>query len=316
MCHYVDINGEAEVYMKVDDLGRHAIQRERVMVAGAGHTAAASDLLLHAALNELRATVSDQEDTAPMLGAVRIALSRITTLSQGSLETLWRSMREQVRTIRLRENTGGRPGQPGTATHVIWHEPVGKLEREFDFFDPAAEWQKTRQRSQARRIASAANLLDTLTARLTVERLGFLAKRIESYVEAGTLARLVYQVGPVFAPLAALPLARDLVRLQLQAFPVGPTPDERRREPHLTVLEIDDVFHEPVLHWALHTPNPYDFTARIVLEIARRTTVTQLCGWLTPSELLRPTKSDLRGRAKYLRGCELHERRTPVLEPV
>jgi short subunit dehydrogenase-like uncharacterized protein len=53
-CHYVDINGESEVYMRLDDLGRHAVQRNLAMVSSAGHTAAASDLLLYVALQELR----------------------------------------------------------------------------------------------------------------------------------------------------------------------------------------------------------------------------------------------------------------------
>ena len=52
-CHYVDINGEIDVYKKLDDLGRYASQRRRAMVCSAGHTAAASDLLLDAALREL-----------------------------------------------------------------------------------------------------------------------------------------------------------------------------------------------------------------------------------------------------------------------
>src|SRR5262245_4023283 len=93
-CHYVDINGEAEVYMKIDDLSRHAEQRNLVMVSGAGHRAAASDLLLHVALQDVRGALGEG---ARDLGAIRMAMSRIVTLSRGSLETLWRSVREQVR---------------------------------------------------------------------------------------------------------------------------------------------------------------------------------------------------------------------------
>jgi short subunit dehydrogenase-like uncharacterized protein len=313
-CHYVDINGEAEVYMKLDDLGRHAEQRNLAMVSAAGHTAAASDLLLHAALQELRAdgTRGAVNGDVTELGAVRIAASSITSLSRGSLETLWRSLREQVRVVRAatvverRGKTEYKKKAP-----VLWHEPVGKLERTFDFSDPlrASEGAEKRGRPDLR-IASAANLVDTLTARLTLESQGFLADRIESYVEAGTIARAVYQFGPLLTPLAAMPWARDLARLQVNALPAGPTPDERRAESHVTVLEIEDPFQTAFVNWAWHTPNPYDFTARVVVQVAKSVAMGKCKGWLTPSDVLQPTKDDLTGHAGYLRGCQLQQRRT------
>lgn len=321
-CHYVDINGEADVYMKLDDLGRHAVHRERALVVSAGHTAAASDLLLDVALGELIAAGlgPDPSRKPAELGAVRIALSRITSLSRGSLETLWRSLREQVRVIRLAEpaDLNGARGKE----HVIWHEPIGKLERTFDFFDRFAEEQKRSPvteesaRHTTREVASAANLVDTLTARLSVERNNFRAHRIESYVAVGTIGRLTYQLGPLLTPLAAMAWARDLARLQFDALPSGPTPRERRDETHVMVLEVEDVFQGLVLHWAWHTPNPYAFTARVVVEVAKRVAAGELYGWLTPAEVLQPTKDDLYGRIEYLRGCALDERRSPVREMV
>ena len=115
-CHYVDINGEIDVYKKLDDLGRYAMQRGRAMVSSAGHTAAASDLLLEAALRALAARTD--LDCGRDLGAVRIAMSRIMTLSRGSAETVWRSLREQVtvvRTWRRRSQPPSRARSCGTS---------------------------------------------------------------------------------------------------------------------------------------------------------------------------------------------------------
>jgi short subunit dehydrogenase-like uncharacterized protein len=300
--HYVDINGEPEVFMALDDIGRSAIHRDRAIVSSAGYNAAASDLLLSVALQHLRRSAGTKKRIE--LTAVRLAFSDVTTLSRGSLETLWRSLREQVRIIRLAD-VKDLDGQP-QKTHVIWHEPIGRLERTFDFRD------EHRPREQEERIvhtgagvASAANLVDTLTARLTVERGGFLARRIESYVQVGTIGRLAYQLAPLLAPLAAVPLARDVARLQLAVLPVGPTEQERAAEPRLIVLEIEDPFQTRVVHWAWHTPNPYDFTARVAVEVAAKVAGTSMRGWLTPSEVLEPVREHLDGRVDYLRGCGL-----------
>jgi hypothetical protein len=320
-CHYVDINGEAEVYMKLDDLGRYATSRQLAMVSGAGHTAAASDLMVHAALTELGNASSGAD--ARELGAVRMAMGRMTSLSRGSADTLWRSLREQVRVVR-KGKVEETPGQ-FVDRQVLWHEPVGKLERAFDFYDPLnppapaalTTAPRTGARSRDPRIASATNLVDTLTARLTVNRHGFSAHRIESYVEAGTAERLAYQFGPLLAPFAAMSWARELARLQLSALPAGPTPQERRTESHFVVLTIEDLYQNEVIDWGWHTPNPYDFTARIVLEVASTVVNEHLSGWLTPSDVLKPTKASLthpehadERPPSYLRGCQLTERRT------
>jgi short subunit dehydrogenase-like uncharacterized protein len=307
-CHYVDINGEADVYLKLDDLGRHAAQRGLAMVSGAGHTAAASNLLLAAALTALAAAKTPDFE----LGAVRIAMSHITTLSRGSTETLFRSLREQVTVIR-RGEVADRNGRP-MRSHVLWHEPAGKLERTFDFGRPR------RNKDGARRdlkIASAASLVDTLTARLTLEASNFFAHRIESYVETGTIGRIGYQVGALLAPAAALPLSRGLNKLLVANLPAGPTRLDRDKETHSIVVEIEDRFYTQVVDWCWSTPNPYEFTARVVLEIAR--TIGEpgkddrkLTGWLAPSQVVSPSRQELTAGDGYLRGCQLSERRSPA----
>jgi short subunit dehydrogenase-like uncharacterized protein len=313
-CHYVDICGEPDVYMSIDDLAHHARQRKVALVAGAGHTAAASDVLLAAALTRL-----EESSTTVELGAVRIAMSRIMTLSRGSLETLVRSTREQVRVVRTGEVTT--PDGKTQLAPVLWHEPLGKLERTFDFFRPtgadrASELHENPPR--VLRIATAASLLDTLTARITLDRYGVRFRRIESYVEANTAARLAYQVGAALAPVAAMPAARSVLRLQLDALPDGPTPRERAAETHLVVLEIDDAIQTPLVEWAWHTPNPYDFTARVALEVAVRVAASQPVGWKTPSEILNSPPKEvtqaLTSNTGHFRDCRLHERRSPKPE--
>lgn len=307
-CHYVDINGEAEVYLSLDDLGRHAVRRGLAMVSGAGHTAAASDLLLSAALKVLTAGYPGEQE----LGAVRIAMSRLTTLSRGSLETLWRALREQVRVVRLDK---GSTDAHESRRHILWHEPVGRLERTFDFFHDKRPGlsEKTKQTCHDFQVASAANVVDTLTARLTLERERYRAHRLESYVEVGGVGRMVFQLAPMLTPLAALPWTRDFTRMQLATLPVGPDKNERSAQSHVVVLEVEDCFHQKILDWAWLTPNPYDFTSRIVLDVACKVAEGGLSGWLTPSEVLGLNRQDLTADTGSLRGCRLTSRK-PVFE--
>jgi short subunit dehydrogenase-like uncharacterized protein len=300
-CHYVDINGEVDVYKKLDDFGRYAAQRERAIVCSAGHTAAASDLLLDAALDHLN--YGADLDCGAELGAVRIAMSRVMNLSHGSAETLWRSLREQVtvvRTLEVEDEQGNVTREP-----TLWHEPVGKLERTFDFRDhgPGNKTVVTDLR-----IASAANLVDTLTARLTVARRKFSAKRIESYVEAGTVARIGYQLGTLLAPVAAIPWVRFLAGQQIGLLPSGPTKQELRDDKQIVLLEIEDPLRTKIIDWRWETPNAYQFTAQVVVEIARETVKGAAVGWLTPGAVLRPRKDQLTGKEGALRDCRLDDR--------
>ena len=225
-CHYVDINGEVDVYMKLDDLARHAGLRRLALVCGAGYTAAASDLLLHAALSELRDR-ERREDKVRELSAIRIALSRTTTLSRGSLDALWRSLRDQVAVFRTGESVDS-SGNVSTSLR-LWHEPIGKLERTFDFRDHDTANNGTTARDL--RIAMAANLVDTLTARLTAAREQFAPARIESYVEAGPVGRFAISWVPSSrrlrrCPGPAISRARRSTRfrLDLRRLNVRPTP--------------------------------------------------------------------------------------------
>ena len=311
-CHYVDINGELDVYKSLADLCRYIGSRPVALVSGAGYTAAASDLLLSAALKELREVQEPPADPAE-LASVRIALAKIILLSRGSIETVVRSIREQVTVVRLGEaNSVAGGDQPKL---VLWHEPTGKLERTFDFGDAT----KADERGAAPkdtveprlRIASAANLVDTLTARLSVERRGFRPHRIESYVEAGTIARLAYQAGAFAAPLAVLPWTRDLVRLQAKAFPPGPSKEERKKEKPAVVLEIEDRVSSKVIDWCWQTMHPYDFTARVVIEVAKTVAAQQRTGWLLPSELLDFNRTGL--TSGVFEGCRLEVRASRAL---
>jgi short subunit dehydrogenase-like uncharacterized protein len=288
-CHYVDINGEVDVYQRLDDLGRFAKDRDLAMVSSAGHTAAASDLLLEAALRRLEAR--GDPDYGRELGSVRIAMAHIVNLSRGSAGTLWRSLREQVTVVRETS---------------LWHEPVGQIEQTFDFRDHGDP-----EATSDLRIASAANLVDTLTARLTVARHKFSAKRIESYVEAGTAARLGYQLASYLAPVAALPWVRLLAHQQIELLPEGPTPEELEKETHVILLEIEDAGRAPLIDWRWETPNPYQFTAQVVVEIAARTATDPGVGWLTPGAVLQPQPGQLTSNQGALRNCRLDERPIP-----
>jgi short subunit dehydrogenase-like uncharacterized protein len=299
-CHYVDINGEVDVYKKLDDLTLSARQRRVAMVCGAGHTAAASDLLLTAALEELEGRRREL-DYDRELGAIRIAVSCTTNLSRGSAETLWRAIREQVTVVRESN---------------LWHESVGRLERTFDFGDPPSNGSRDEPSDEERgrrdlRIASAANLVDTLTARLTVARKKFSAKRIESYVETGTVARLGYQLGAFLAPVVAIPWVRTLARQQMDFLPLGPTGGEIEEEKHVVLLEIEDPARTRIVDWRWETPNAYLFTAQVVLEIAKQLASDGHVGWRTPAEVFFSPAARAGGgrrRLAHLRGCRLSDR--------
>lgn len=298
--HYVDINGEADVYNKLDDLGVHAMRREVVMVCGAGFWAAASDWLLHDALDALHGRE---------IGAVRIAMSRISTVTRGSVETVWRSLREQVTVVRGGLIDDGRGGTRPML--VLWHEPVGKLERTFNF--------GTREEPR-HRVASAASLVDTLIARQTLQkyceaaagqRPPRLPHTVESYVEAGFARRMLYQLGSMLTPVAALPLSRELVAQSLSLFSEGPTAQEMLKERHVVLLEIEDPFRSRVIDWRWDTPNVYSFTARlaaaVATQVARYGADEKLgAGWRTPAEALQCMSEAQIARVR--RDCILEDR--------
>jgi short subunit dehydrogenase-like uncharacterized protein len=291
-CHYVDINGEADVYRKVDNNATQAWTANVALVCGAGFWAAASNLLLDAALQALALPENTE------LGAIRIAMSRIKTFSRGSAETVWESLRQQVLVVRKGRTEGDAAGL------VLRHEPVGKLERRFNF------GATTPTKIDDWRIASAASLVDTLAAKRTVERHKLMARTIESYVEAGRLARAGYQLGGWLAPLVANRAMRTLAQQPIQLLPAGPTKKEREAEPHLIVLEIEDHLHKTLIDWRWMTPNVYQFTAQLAVGVAVKLgTDALLKGFLTPAQVLAATEVMQHPGVGPLRDCLLERRR-------
>ena len=291
-CSYVDINGEIDVYMKLDDLARQATARNIALVCSAGHTAGASCLLLNRALVELAPHVPVGKDGRRRLGAVRIALSMLPEISRGSANTGLRLLREQVLTIRRGERVQ-RDGKKAPGL-VKWHEPVGRLERVFNF---GGLNRGERRPSGPRRLASAANLTDTLVALRLVERKGWDPERIESYLQMDDMTRVGYQAGAALAPFMVMPLVRAEAMLLARALtPEHPTSRPPEQQEQVVVLEIEGADRRPLIDWRLRVPSGYDFTATLVVALMARFAAIKtfpkpsgvLPGWLTPTEILYP----------------------------
>lgn len=294
-CSYVDINGEIDVYMKLDDLARQASARQISLVCSAGHTAGASCLLLNRALVELEDQVPKGPDGRRRIGAVRIALSMLPEISRGSAITGLRLVREQVLTIRRGERVN-RDGKkiPGL---VKWHEPVGRLERVFNF--GGLERGERRKRGD-RRLASAANLTDTLVA-LQLLQQDWDPECIESYLQMDELARAGYQAGAAMAPFMSMPIVRAEARLLARLLtPEHPTSLPAKQQEQVVVLEVESVDRRLLFERRLRAPSGYDFTATLVIALmtrfaeidAKPEEKARLSGWRAPTEILYSKKSD------------------------
>jgi short subunit dehydrogenase-like uncharacterized protein len=286
--HYVDINGEADVYQRMDDLGYVAAQAGVALVAGAGHSATTSDLMLELALREMAAAGRHEA------GTIRIAFSHVKHVSQGSAQTAWRSVREQVMVMR---------GRPGSTELQIHRVPMGQVERTFHFSRP--------------RIASACNLLDLLTARLTAQRhldSGALrrVRAIEAYIEMPEGARIFVQLGALAAPVLALPGMRQLVQAQVALLPEGPDERERAEDRHQVLLEVDDGFGTRCVDWLMETPDPYEFTADCVVGVVDGLQRRPLAGWRTPAELFDVVQTFEQPEQGLWRDCVFTRRRSPA----
>jgi len=296
-CHYVDINGEVDVYKRLDDLDYIAASRGIALVSGAGHTAALSDLMLDSALGQLK-----RQGIAQEAAGVRIAVERMRFVSRGSARTMMRMVREQVTVARMRSIDGKRQ-------LALSHIPVGKLERAFDFGPDDEAGRRPgpdrQQRTHAQRIASAANLIDTLTARHTAGRHGVPIESIDAFIAMPELARDAYQLGAIVAFGFQLPLLQQLNEAQIDALPEGPDASERRKNTHRVVLEVEDRYRQKVIDWCLATGDPYELSARIALEAARGAGLQpSQVGWQTPAAVLGPLLDDLRaGDDAPLAGC-------------
>jgi short subunit dehydrogenase-like uncharacterized protein len=298
-CHYVDINAELDVYMKLRDLASKDSARRVAIVSGAGAWAAASDVLFVLALQKLL-----RGQPLPQgLGAVRIAHSKVMDASRGSVVTAARLLHDEVIVVRATRTTGC---CETAGPMVVCYEPVCKLERAFDFCRPNDDRKESAQGCSSR-LAAAINAVDTLTAMYTVERLGETAHAIESYLQMGTVDRFAYHFAATLSPLCALPHLRGLTEAPLSLLPEGPSRKERDEDRHVIVIEIEDVFGSRVLEWRLQTPNVYQLTAQLVVAIARAVAHrpgAESMGWVTPADAL--------GLAPFgvgsLRGCTLHAR--------
>jgi short subunit dehydrogenase-like uncharacterized protein len=297
-CHYVDINGEVDVYKCLDDLGYLAKQRGVTMVCGAGHSASASDLLLEGALNTLATQWTDGKPRE--LGAIRIGLSQVNQPSRGSVQTALRAVREQVLVVRDRgQQASSAAAAPAAADArmVLTYVPFGQLERTFEFGDAGDDVPVGSARKPGKRIASAVNLIDTLTARLTAARHVHRVLRIESYLESPESLRLAHQWASVTAPLWWMPGLRQLAQRQIDLLPEGPTETDRAAERLSVVVEIEDLFGQPLINWRLATPSSYDFTACTAVAVVERLPAApavpgsnrpdgSLTGWQTPGVFL------------------------------
>jgi short subunit dehydrogenase-like uncharacterized protein len=294
--HYVDINGEADVYRQLDDFGYLAKNRGIVIASGVGHSAATSDVALARAIAEIR------KQGIERIGVVRIAFSHVRHVSRGSAQTAWRSIRDQAMVMRAE------PGAKGRPRLEIGYEPSGRIERVFDFGEaPAENFSSDERKPPRRRIAMLANLLDLLTARLTLSRSRLSAQRIESFIELPEGARPFVQLGALSTPLYAWPAWRRFVRAQVDMLPEGPTPEERRRDRHTVLLQIDDGAGRTLVDDRIETPDPYDFTADCVLSAVEGLDGCP-AGWRTPSKLIRGQAAlDLLSAPR----CKVDRRATP-----
>ncbi|MDM0012455.1 saccharopine dehydrogenase NADP-binding domain-containing protein [Variovorax sp. J22P168] len=295
--HYVDINGEADVYKQLDDYGYLAERRGITMVCGAGHSATTSDLMLAVALARLaRQGITE-------VGTVRIAFSHVKFTSQGSAQTAWRSIREQTMVVRARTaEAGERP------MLELDYEPSGRIERMFDFSARNGA-HGPGQSAPPRRIAMLVNLLDLLTARITAMRSHVSVRRIESFIEMPEGARIFVQLGTLSAPLHALPAWRRLVRSQVALLPEGPNAEERRQDRHTVLLEIDDGAGRTLIDCRMETPDPYDFTADCVLGVTEGLARRKLPGWRTPAELFDVMAEDDPAMKRLFADCRFELRK-------
>lgn len=270
-CHYVDINGEADVYGRLDDLSDIADRRSLALVCGAGETAAATDVLLEVALRDIDVRAGGQAQRRS-LGAVRFAIRRARYFSRGSAQTAVRSMREQVPVVRAGASVAG----GGLRRMHVCHLPGGQLERSFDYGG-----------AMGRRIGVAVAMIDTLMARSTLKRLAFDADTIETYMEMPTNLRWLHQAGSWSAGWLGLPLPRRFLSASTALLPDGPDEQERADNRHTVLLEVDDAFRRPLARWRLETPDPYEFTARSAVAVCEPLLRPQVpTGWVTPSQLI------------------------------
>ena len=75
-------------------------------------------------------------------------------------------------------------------------------------------------------------------------------------MEAGTVARIGYQLGTLLAPVAAIPWVRFLAGQRIGLLPSGPTKQELRDDKQVVLLEIEDPLRTKIIDWRWETPAP------------------------------------------------------------
>ena len=183
---------------------------------------------------------------------LRIAFSRVDFLSRGSIRTMVDSVREGVL---IRRN--------GHLESV----PVGQLERTFDF-------------GEGERICTATRLADPLTGFMTTH-----VPNIEAYVEVGALDRILYQAGSTFALPLQLSPWRQLLAMQVSAWPEGPSPEDRQKMKQTIVIEAEDAYRNQV-SVRFKASDCYEFSAASAVTVAALVQEGQiLSGFQTPANV-------------------------------
>lgn len=303
-CHCVDLSAEVRVYRKLEALAGAAATAQVAVVRSAGPGAAASALMVNAALRRL---VDSTYLVDRCVGAVRLALQCVADFSRGSAGGAWAALARDVTVVRA-VAVPGSGGSTAAMRMRIDHVPIGALERQFDFAVAVGAGQPVPPDTQ---IASAADLVDTLAASAEVERAGELAGTVESYVSATSPARIAYPlVGAAAAlavPLLPKALADLLASTTLQVLPDGPSPGPGTR--HTIVLEIEDEERTRIVDWRLDTPDFYLTGARCAVAIAEAVAAGGYTGLLSPAQVLSvDLATDPPGFGRALRDCRLDKR--------
>ena len=279
--HYLDLNGEADVYRRLDDLAYAAWERGVALVTAAGHCATTSDVMLDQALAVLTAT-----GKPAALGSIRVANARWRHLSRGSAQTALRVWREQV--VHLQAGKAGSGGLDAVLDEV--HEPLGRVERSFDFGDAPARPRKA--------LAAAVSLAEVFTARATVQRhrqrlagssapVSLPVHKIEGYVEIPEGLRGLVHAGALGGVMQALPGVRRTLGMAFDNWPEGPNAHELDEDAHVVALQIDSASGETLIDWRAKTPSPYRFSAWCVLQAVQGLLAdTSLRGWQTPAAVV------------------------------
>ena len=294
--HYVDINGEPDVYHDLTNLGQSAAVAERAILSGCGFWAGASNILLDNAICKL---LADDNASRLGVGAVRIAVSQIDGFSRGSAATLLRSIRENSVVGRKSYVNGTRGKLAGKIE--LWAEPVGKIERIFDFGSANG-----RARTQV--VGSLVSLVDTLAAVQSLTNRGLVADTVESYVEMEFVRRAMYQASSLVAPWLKVALFQGLARRATGVLSTGPKQGGRDKKRHVVLLEIEDVWRRRVIDWQLETPNVYQFTAQLVAGATIALAVGSFKGFRTPADVLGPAPLTPSAVGDVMRGCSFTDR--------